>query len=335
MQMCALPAQPYATPHTAIDWDALPADSKTLVDNRENKGDGLPVLNVKDASAYVRADGFVLFPATATAEAAQPLPPTCFRKSGEALLSGKTPGLVLALRAVAYGDAAAAAAGPLTPLRDIAGCVSETFHVTTTRTRSTVKVAVPSSDTEVRFHAVCGRASFHVCRRPPSCSPVWLGIKSARDSITDVRFRALGCVRGRLASWLGVRVQLKKIEHIGNECQEKLRAFAATAERHDLVVPAGCEEVTVVSQLRRVVAANGHERERRLYNTALRISPVRALYVHIVVCFIGYLARAAPTANSLRALGHCQNATVGAWLSFERGRRLFVAVRGFGPVTMA
>ena len=68
-------------------------------------------------------------------------------------------------------------------------------------------------------------------------------------------------------------VQVKVIEHMGDKCIEKLRNFDATAARHSLVVPEGCESIATVAQLLDAARANDNLGEALGIKAKVRTSP--------------------------------------------------------------
>jgi hypothetical protein len=104
-----------------------------------------------DAGA-MEVDGFVSFPhaidagrgityAQSSAPGGIPLPEVFFAKrSGESLLDGKQPQIVLAVRAVGLDG---------TPLNNVQTAVSSSFCVATRRVKGAMKVDIPSMDQEV------------------------------------------------------------------------------------------------------------------------------------------------------------------------------------------
>jgi hypothetical protein len=97
-------------------------------------------------------DGFVSFPhaldaargityAQFSASGGIPIPDVYFAKrSGESLLDGKQPQIVLAIRAVGLNGV---------PLKNVQPAVSNPFCVATRRVKGAMKVDIPSMDQEV------------------------------------------------------------------------------------------------------------------------------------------------------------------------------------------
>lgn len=155
IQVCVMPWEYFEKKQDNLPWHTI-HDCKTIIMPGGHSAGPEPVLGCK-VSGHVERDGFVSFPRPlASAQAITPheatapggllLPhiffPNTEGRSGEALLGGKRPLVVMVVRAVN-----AHTGRPLAVIRPAA---SSLFEVATRRTKSNDKAYVPSMDQHVR-----------------------------------------------------------------------------------------------------------------------------------------------------------------------------------------
>lgn len=158
LQVCALPQSYYQRHQTNIPWANI-HESNTVTFQEDGAHHREPVLNCKE-NGTLEADGFVSFPHAletgrraehkdVTSQSGVRLPEVFFAKrSGESLLDGKQPPIVLVVRAVTARTGA--------PIASIRPAVSNPFCVATRRVKGAMKVDIPSMDQEVLSQATCG-----------------------------------------------------------------------------------------------------------------------------------------------------------------------------------
>ena len=151
MQVCALPQSYYQRHQANIPWPNI-HESNTVTFQEDGAHHREPVLNCKENGA-LEPDGFVSFPHAletgrraeykeTTSDAGVRLPEVFFAKrSGESLLDGKQPPIVLVVRAVTARTGA--------PIASVRPAVSNSFCVATRRVKGAMKVDIPSMDQEV------------------------------------------------------------------------------------------------------------------------------------------------------------------------------------------
>jgi hypothetical protein len=182
IQVCALPLAYYLKHQAAIPWPTV-HECNTLTFKEEGSRHREAVLHCKDAGA-LEDDGFVTFPyALDTGRRLDyqlisnaggiPLPEVHFAKrSGESLLDGKQPQIVLVVRAVAARTGA-----PLTAIKPV---VSNPFCVATRRVKGAMKVDIPSMDQEV-WHQHLRRVS--QTSHPCVCHPAVRAARRAQSAV--------------------------------------------------------------------------------------------------------------------------------------------------------
>jgi hypothetical protein len=136
-----------------MPWSTI-HECNTLTFQEEGSRHREAVLHCKDPG-ILEADGFISFPHALDSGRridfseldSIPVPEVYFAKrSGESLLDGKQPQIVLIVRAVAARTGA--------PVPNIRPAVSNPFCVATRRVKGAMKVDIPSMDQEVRSHFV-------------------------------------------------------------------------------------------------------------------------------------------------------------------------------------
>lgn len=168
VQVCALPQSYYQRHQANIPWANI-HESNTVTFQEDGAHHREPVLNCKE-NGTLEADGFVSFPHAletgrraeykdATSPSGVRLPEVFFAKrSGESLLDGKQPPIVLVVRAVTARTGA--------PIACIRPSVSNPFCVATRRVKGAMKVDIPSMDQEVLSQINC--STRQACVSPPS-----------------------------------------------------------------------------------------------------------------------------------------------------------------------
>ena len=173
VQMCALPANPYADQDGPINWDSI--EATTLLDRREGRGDGQPILQCSAGGATkatVRSDGYVIFPASRPASAATlALPSMQFKETAQALLGGRGPPLVLAMRAVHAVRPSGGARAQLRPVEGIQELVTERFEVVTQRAGRKADVLMPDTEVLAALYHPCVTAHGPLLTMPRTCAP--------------------------------------------------------------------------------------------------------------------------------------------------------------------
>ena len=174
MQVCALPQSYYQRHQAQIPWQNI-YESNTVTFQEDGAHHREAVLNCKE-NGTLEADGFVSFPhgletgrriefKDAAAPAGFRLPEVFFAKrSGESLLDGKQPPIVLVVRAVTARTGA--------PIASIRPAVSNPFCVATRRVKGAMKVDIPSTDQEVRrkSNLLTGTWSSSICSARGCCA---------------------------------------------------------------------------------------------------------------------------------------------------------------------
>lgn len=214
MQVCALP-QSYFQRHQAnIPWQSI-HESNTVTFQEDGAHHREAVLNCKEHGT-LEPDGFVSFPhgletgrrveyKDAAAASGCRLPEVFFAKrSGESLLDGKQPPIVLVVRAVTARTGA--------PIASIKPAVSNSFCVATRRVKGAMKVDIPSMDQEVRCNS--SSASSHRQLRSIRPCTVTLNSRLTLDTsrqvgqqcscATPAHILMPGSPLHALAAWLGV-----------------------------------------------------------------------------------------------------------------------------------